>query len=377
MGQAWYHENTMQMILVWSGLGISFLISVVLMVRLHRSFTRFTPKKQYAAHEHAPSVSICIPARNETHALADCLERVLASTYPKLEILVLDDNSKDDTSHIIKSFAHSGVRFIPGQKLPDIWLGKNFALEQLAREASGTYVVFMDVDTFIQPKTIDRLIGYSISESKDMVSVLPRRNDVGRASVLFGTLRYFLQLTNWWNKNPPVSSSLWMIRRELLLETLGGFASFKNIVEPEGTIAAKVGESYGCQLSNDEIGVTYEKKWRSQVETSKRLLYPFFGQTWAGGIVGVAFLSFITLPLFVLVGGLIAGEFFVAATALMVLTSYTVLYGLYLRWFWQTSWWLGVFLWPYVSLQELILLIASMIGYAWGTITWKGRAVRP
>lgn len=41
-----------------------------------------------------PTVTIAIPARNETEALAECLEQWIASTYPKLEILVLDDCSR-------------------------------------------------------------------------------------------------------------------------------------------------------------------------------------------------------------------------------------------------------------------------------------------
>jgi chlorobactene glucosyltransferase len=366
------------MLIVSAGavLGLSFLLSVLLAVRLVKSLRRLTVRKQYSASTDAPSVSICIPARNETHALAECLERVLASDYPKLEILVLDDNSKDDTSLIIKSFAHAGVRFIPGQKLTEGWLGKNFALEQLVREASGTYVVFMDVDTFIQPHTISQLVGYSATEQKGMVSVLPRRNDVGRASVLFGTLRYFLQLANWWSRTPLVSSSYWMIRREVFLATLGGFAPYKDIVEPEGAIAATMKDTYACLLSNDELGIAYEKKWRSQVETSERLLFPLFGQTVIGGTLGILLLLLINAPIPVFVIGIISQNALLMATGLFVLLSYIALYAAYLRWFWQKSWWLGMFLWPYIALQEFVLLVFSMVGYVRGSVTWKGRSVR-
>ena len=86
-----------------------------------------------------PTVSVCIAARNEVHALSQCLERVLQSDYEKLEVLVLDDSSEDDTPHIIKSFAHAGVRFIAGRDIPAGWLGKNHANQTLALEASGDY----------------------------------------------------------------------------------------------------------------------------------------------------------------------------------------------------------------------------------------------
>ena len=118
-------------------LGFSTLAAVVLMARTVQTLRRH----RYRAKEHLdseyPSVSVCIAARNETHALAQCLERVLKSDYPKLEILVLDDSSTDDTSLIIKSFASAGVRFIPGAALPSGWLGKNHAYQTLIDEARG------------------------------------------------------------------------------------------------------------------------------------------------------------------------------------------------------------------------------------------------
>ena len=66
-----------------------------------------------------PTVSVCIAARNERNALTQSLERILASNYERQEILVLDDASEDDTSLVINSFAHAGVRFIPGRELPE------------------------------------------------------------------------------------------------------------------------------------------------------------------------------------------------------------------------------------------------------------------
>lgn len=118
-------------------------ILVLFTVQLWRSLKRTAVPKLTEVSTTGPSVSVCIPARNETHAMTQCLERVLASDYEKLEVIVFDDNSADDTSVLVKSFAHAGVRFIPGKKLPEGWLGKNHALEVLAQEASGTYIIFL------------------------------------------------------------------------------------------------------------------------------------------------------------------------------------------------------------------------------------------
>jgi glycosyltransferase involved in cell wall biosynthesis len=356
------------------------IIELVLMgvvgIRLRRALVSYKIKKNYTAALEAPSVSVCIPARNETHAMAQCLERVLASDYRKLEIIVFDDSSSDDTSILVRSFAHAGVRFVPGVELPEGWLGRNHALEVLAREASGTYVLFMDVDTNIQPATINQLVGHMMTENLVMTSVLPGRSDTWRASTLFGHLRYFWELILSRANAPAASSALWMINRHVLLDTLGGFTPHKNEVLPEEHIAAIIGPvGYHCLISNHTLGATYEKKWRSQVETSRRLLFPMMGGMWYGALAGVSILLLLNAPLILVIVGLAASAPALLAVGSVFVLSGMVTYGLYLRKIWPDRWWLGGLLWPYVILQELGLFIVSVWGYSRGTITWKGRPV--
>lgn len=320
---------------------------------------------------------MCIPARNETHAMTECLERVLASDYRKLEVIVYDDSSVDDTSVLIRSFAHAGVRFVPGSGLPEGWLGKNHALETLAREASGTYILFMDVDTIIKPTTISQLVGYAMTEKSVMLSVIPGRINILRSSVLLGHLRYFWQLLISRDQAPATSSSLWMIRRHVLLETLGGFAPHKNEVEPEAHIAALIGtSSYRCLVSDETLGVDYEKKWSSQVETSQRLLYPMLGGTWLGASWGVLTLLVMILPQIFIVSAFWTGWTWLHTLAAAIALGYGLLYVVYTRATWNRLWMLGLIVWPIVVLQECVLLGYSVVGYARGMITWKGRAVR-
>lgn len=348
---------------------------VVIVARLERSLLLFRITKRYTAALTAPSVSVCIPARNETHAMTQCLERVLASDYKKLEIIVYDDGSADDTSILIRSFAHAGVRFVPGADLPDGWLGKNHALEVLAREASGTYVVFMDVDTFVKPTTISELVGYAMTEDADMVSVIPGRNDARRASAIFGHLRYFWELVLSNAKAPASSSSLWLTKRQLLLERFDGFAMFKSDVSIEASLAQRLGARYRCLISTEELGVTYEKKWHSQVETSQRLLYPKAGGTWWQGLIVTVLLAMLNTPLFILLATPITGWTLFQIMALWLTLVFMAVYATYTYHIWNRGWWLGGLSWPFVIFQELILFMRSTYGYVRGTITWKGRLV--
>ena len=54
--------------------------------------------------ENQPLVSVLIPARNEEDNIQNCIESFLNQTYKNYEILVLDDNSTDNTYKIVESY---------------------------------------------------------------------------------------------------------------------------------------------------------------------------------------------------------------------------------------------------------------------------------
>lgn len=343
-------------------------------VRLYRSLKQGRLAGAVPPASDPPSVSVCIPARNETHALAQCLERVLASDYSKLEILVFDDHSGDDTSNIIRSFAQAGVRFVAGNELPEGWLGKNHALDVLAKEASGTYVLFMDVDTIITPTTIRKVVDRLLAQNKDMVSVIPERGDGWRTSVLFGHLRYFWELTVNTSRRPATASALWLVKRKVLLEELGGLEAYRSSVACEAAIAAQLGPArYESLISGPAAEVLYEKKWLSQVETSRRLLYPRANGTPYCALLALASLLLLNVPFFVVLSGLVVGWSFLQVAAACTLLVGMVTYGLYTYSLWRHAWWAGTLAWPVVVLQELILFVSSLHGYYSQTLTWKGR----
>lgn len=367
---------------LYSVFGVAAVLIVAMAFRLGKALKAFTPPaytSPLANDVDLPSVTVCIPARNEQHALTDSLHTVLASTYEKLEIIVLDDVSGDDTSALIKSFASEGVRFVKGAPLPEGWVGKNHALQGLLNEASGTYLLFMDVDTRLSPNAIENAIRYAISHRAAMVSILPRREDGWRASVLFSPLRYFWELIFNRPTSPASASSAWLIRRKLLEERFQGFESIKNAIQPEAKIAdqlSKTGE-YKFLISSERFGIRYEKKWRSQLVTSIRLLFPILAMKSALALVAVMAIIVLATPYVVL-----ASLFFTTFTvmhsfALILCITSTLLYAVYAHRVWSKGWLLGALFWPLLLLQETILIVASVVQYKRNTVTWKGRVIRP
>ena len=349
--------------------------------RLRFALTHFKMKQLLStAHmiEDLPSVSVCIPARNESHAMTECLQRVIASTYPKLEIIVHDDMSGDGTSSLIKAFAHDGVRFVQGDPLPEGWLGKNHALNNLLHEASGTYVLFMDVDTRISKDTIGQLVAYAQQEDAKMVSVLPRREDGFRASTLLAPLRYFWTLIFHRTDAPAVASNAWMIDRRDFTSTTRDFSSMSAVVQPEAVIAAQYAANglYRFLIGTTMLGMTYEKKWRSQVQTSIRLLYPLLGAKTAYAIFIVIDLLILLLPVAVVVSGFFIGWTYVQLIAGILLLGFALLYGSYLKHVSRRGWIVSAAFWPALILQEVILITMSAIQYRRNAVTWKGRTVQ-
>ncbi len=359
-------------------LGLSTLAILLLLYKTVWSLNRFKyrPLKTDQTVSDLPSVSVCIAARNETHALAQCLERILRSDYPKLEILVLDDSSNDDTSLIIKSFAQAGVRFIAGSNLPNGWLGKNHAYQTLIDEASGDYILFLDVDTVISISSISQLIWQVLANKRAMISVLPRRADSYRASALFGTMRYYWELILSSSSKPPASSAIWMVNRSVLADTGIGLSNYGMSVRPERHLALQLQKKkqYFYVVGGRKLGISYEKRLKSQYETALRLYYPMSGRRFVSWFIAAAFVIFLILPLVTVFGAEPFTLVWTWAASIGLLTALT--FGLFtLKAYGSTAWLLRVVIGPWLLLQEFVLLTLSHVLYRLNMITWKGRPV--
>ncbi|MFZ2545012.1 MAG: glycosyltransferase family 2 protein [Candidatus Saccharimonadales bacterium] len=350
-------------------LGIVGIINLAVFLKLKNAFRLLSmPNADDELTHELPSVTICIPARNETHAMTQCLERVVASDYPKLEIIVLDDGSRDDTSILIKSFAHSGVRFVEGKPLPDGWLGKNYAQSVLADEASGKLIFFMDVDTLVSRHTVYRAVEYMTKHHSKMISIIPIRDDHWQISTLMTTMRHFWTIIRFQPDRPRAAANAWMIDRQLLLNQLEADTTLPTSVQMETAIARKlaVSREYRLTMSNSWLGLSYEKRWSSQVETSIRLLYPQCEKNLFQAIGLMAMLFIILVPYVVI--------WWQPWALILVVANYIVAY-YYLSHVWVRYRIVGALLLPVTIFQEIALVVISVYRYTFDKITWKGRPI--
>ncbi|MEQ1473837.1 MAG: glycosyltransferase family 2 protein [Candidatus Acidiferrum sp.] len=95
-----------------------------------------------------PRISLLFAARDEEEKLPAALATLAALDYPELEIIGVDDRSKDATGRILDEFAaaHPRFRVIHVRELPAGWLGKPHALQKAYEASSGEWLLFTDAD---------------------------------------------------------------------------------------------------------------------------------------------------------------------------------------------------------------------------------------
>ncbi len=146
----------------WFRLGIAFVfIAGILLVSLRAliiGVLALIEKARPAPGDHReyqPMVSILIPAYNEEAVIVATVRSALASDYPKLEIVVVDDGSVDRTNDLIHAEFSRDLRV---NLITQPNRGKPAALNHALTVAAGEIVVTIDADTSVNPDAVRKLV---------------------------------------------------------------------------------------------------------------------------------------------------------------------------------------------------------------------------
>ncbi len=141
----------------WDGLRLLFW--VVLGLGLTRAmvilFLAVTHRRAPPIHSHEqPKVAFVVPAYNEEKSVAACVQRLLATTYPSFEVIVVDDGSQDDTfDEVQKLTTDRRVRLFA-----QLNHGKWGALNTAIRNTDAEILVCIDADTQVRPDALSHLV---------------------------------------------------------------------------------------------------------------------------------------------------------------------------------------------------------------------------
>lgn len=364
------------------GIAALQVIAALTMISLLLFNIRKTSYRQgttFFADKELPSLSVLIPARNETDDLELCLRSCLASDYPKLEIVVLDDCSHHETSEIIKKFAQDGVRFIKGSEPDQKWLAKNAAYERLSAEASGEILLFAGVDVRFGSHTFRALVTEMLARDKQMISVLPRRFSSNLSHAFVQPLRY------WWElvlprtllNRPAVLSTCWLIRKKKL-KKLGGFAAISRSIIPERFFARELIKTndYSFIRASDIMDVQTAKSFADQRSTAIRVKYPQLSKR-PELVLAITLAQFILLigPFIGVVVSLLMGNTIILALSGVSCTVLVLVHIMIIHLTNPVNILAAVWNLPYAVAVDILLSLYSMYKYEFGEVIWKERNV--
>ncbi len=342
-----------------------------------------------AAPEHLsdsqlPTLSVCIPARNETSALEECLRSLVASDYPKLEILVLDDCSQGGrTSDIIRTFAHDGVRFIQGSPPASKWLAKNWAYQQLFAGSNGALVLFCGVDIRFEAQSLRQIVNVQRTKHKVMQSIVPRnilpKISWLQRSLLIQPARYAWELCpprRQFNR-PPVLSSCWVAERSLISRA-GGFAAVSGSISPEAYFAKRAitSDGYSFVAAAGELAVTSHKSASDQWNTAVRTRYPQLRKRpELVAAVSATEFGLLLTPLIICFVAVLQQHWMLAIITGSAQVVESLIYAQIIDFTYRRHLLRGLWLLPAAVLADIYIRHESMWRYEFGEVTWKGRNI--
>ena len=195
-----------------------------------------------------PYISVCIPARNEERDIKNCVESLINQDYPNFEVIVVDDNSNDNTVKIVSSMIeqYPNLIFIAGAQLASGWTGKPYALHQAYQRSRGQYLLFTDADLRYQSHALKTAIHTMICKDIDLLTLMPAAVfgsfwERAVQPVIFG---FIAALTNFRKVNSESHQSAmgfgaFLLFKKEAYQKIGGHLSVANEVLEDIMIAKK------------------------------------------------------------------------------------------------------------------------------------------
>jgi cellulose synthase/poly-beta-1,6-N-acetylglucosamine synthase-like glycosyltransferase len=175
-----------------------------------------------------PDVSIIVAARNEEEYIGDCVRSLLLLDYPpeKLEIIVVNDSSTDQTGTILDAFsAHPLLKILSTSHAHGNLHGKTNAVATGINHARGEIVMLTDADCVVQPSWVKETVRY-FGPATGIVggfTLLKSRGIIDRVQCLDWFFLFGIaSATAGWNIPLTVIGNNFAIRREAYLQT-GGY----------------------------------------------------------------------------------------------------------------------------------------------------------
>jgi chlorobactene glucosyltransferase len=330
-----------------------------------------------------PRLSVLIPARNEELRLRPCISTLSDSDFPILEILILDDHSTDGTAALVQQRAKGDprIRLISGQLLPEGWVGKPWACHQLAQEAKGDYLLFVDADTRFSDITLSNAINLAHEQQSDLLSLWPYLESLSwseRLVIPFVHLFILFYLPHWAKGSLRcfgAANGQFVLFRRAAYEKIKGHESVRNHMVEDIAIARNMRAAGFKVLNLDGTNPGYS------IALVRCRMYTRFSEVWEGFTKNLYpsfdgnFFAFFFFQLIQAVVFLSPFVFlFTPFRGPLVWTEIAIILALRLSLAYRfRQSYLGALLHPFGQLLVLAIAMNSWLQAVRGRLPWKGR----
>ena len=160
-----------------------------------------------------PYLSICIPAFNMEKYIEKALLSIINQKFQNFEIILVNDNSNDDTEEIIRIFQKEfkTIKIINHNKNLGVYCSRVDA----SLNSNGKYILFMDPDDMlINPYLFEELFKYHLKYNLDMIEFTVYHNKEGEKKIFFPVSHIFNHYHSFQKKiiyQPELSKTLFYI----------------------------------------------------------------------------------------------------------------------------------------------------------------------
>lgn len=222
-----------------------------------------------------PLVSIIIPAFNEEKTIRQAIDAALAQDYPSIEVIVVDDGSRDRTRYIVES---SAVR----QVIHRTNRGKAAALNTATEQARGTIIVFTDSDSFLASDAVSRLVPHfydrAVGAVAGRVAPIGRRNLISAFQVAEYLYGQEIMKRAQIGSGCPIAvlpGPILAVRRQVIRE-IGGFSN-RTLTEDFDATLEIVNSGYDVRYEGSAVArtigaETWQELYRQRLRWSRGTL---------------------------------------------------------------------------------------------------------
>jgi len=277
-----------------------------------------SPPTQRSAAAGAMQCSVVIAARDEEARIEQTIHHLLAQRGVALEVIVVDDRSRDRTGEILRRLAAEDARLQVKrvETLPDGWLGKCHACHIGASAARGDWILFTDADCWLKPDVLARALHWAEREEADHVTMSP-----GTVIESWGArawhLLFLISMANWFsgvNRDRPrayLGVGAFNLVRASAYRQCGGYEALRLTVVDDiklGLLLRRAGRRSRAFLGVDDVECHWGTTVGNMVKIMEKNYFAVLDYRLGLAVAGTLFMTVIlTILAFGLMTGTVAG----------------------------------------------------------------------